>query len=97
MNQPPVVGDEKNVAVVPAENKKKSWQRVLNSRGAMLAMLFCVTGALGVPFLWKSQTFSAAEKVIWSIIVTIYTGLLLWGTAAIVMWSYRTISSALGW
>lgn len=102
MAQPPLLNDEVESAVVSgsgetATGKSGTWQRVVNSRGAMLAMLFCVTGVLGVPFLWKSQAFSAAEKVVWSVVVTVYTCLLLWGTAAILMWSYRTISSALGW
>ena len=96
MSQPPIL-EKPEIAAAPASENPKSWQRILHSKGAMLAMLFCVTGALGIPFLWKSQAFGVAEKVFWSIAVSIYTSLLLWGTAAILTWSYRNISNALVW
>lgn len=63
----------------------------------MFLMLFCVTGFLGIPFLWKSQVFSQIEKIAWSLVVTIYTLALMGLTGAIVWWTYRNICEAFGW
>lgn len=80
----------------PASPSKNNNQvsRLLNSRPTMFLMLFCVTGFLGIPFLVKSQAFSRSEKVIWSIVVTIYTCVLLWLTGAVLWWSYSRIRDA---
>lgn len=80
----------------PGRVGNQKWSRLLNSRGLMFAMLFCVTGFLGIPFLWKSEAFSRAEKIVWSLIVIVYTSILIWITASIVMWSYRSIRDTLG-
>ena len=61
------------------------------SRPAVLAILFCVTGALGLPLLWKSPSFSKEEKTLWTVIVTIYTFALLCGTGTIVLWAYQSV------
>ncbi|MFK8115109.1 MAG: hypothetical protein AB8B91_23105 [Rubripirellula sp.] len=66
----------------------------VQSRGAVLAMLFLVTGFLGIPLLWMNKKFSPTERIVWSIIVTIYTSVLIWIAAAIVIWSYRQIFGA---
>ncbi len=71
--------------------------RLTNSRPTMFAMLFGVTGFLGLPLLWRSRVFTATEKWVWSVVVTVYTCGLLWITGSIVMWSYRNIRDALGW
>ncbi len=63
----------------------------LHSRLAVFGMLFLVTGALGIPLLWMSPNFSNTERVIWAIVVTIYTAVLVIGAVAIVMWSWRQI------
>ncbi len=62
-----------------------------DSRWMVLAILFGVTGALGIPLLWVSKRFSLVERIFWSIVVTIYTLALVGVTAAIVMWSYQMI------
>ncbi len=61
----------------------------------VLAILFGVTGALGMPLLWMSTKFSLAERIFWSIAVITYTTALVGVTAAIVMWSYRMIKDSL--
>jgi hypothetical protein len=63
----------------------------LQNRGAVLAILFLVTGVLGLPLLWINRKFSNVERVLWSIIVTLYTVALVALVAAIVVWAYRRV------
>jgi len=63
----------------------------LHHRGAVLAMLFLVTGALGIPLLWMNAKFSTLERMVWSVVVTLYTVALIYAAYLIVMWSYRQI------
>ena len=74
---------------------KAGWNFVLGNRAAMFGMLFCVTGFLGIPLLWMSRKFSHREKVIWSVVVTIYTLALIGIAVAICWWSYSQISQSL--
>jgi hypothetical protein len=61
----------------------------------MFGMLFGVTGCLGIPFLWMSPKFSRREKIVWSILVTIYTLVLIGVAVGVCWWSYRQISQLL--
>ena len=58
----------------------------------MLAILFTTTGFLGLPLLWVNRRFNAAERVIWSVVVTLYTMALIIGVVAICVWSLRRIT-----
>lgn len=82
---------------VTSDAKASKGKRFLGSRRAVLLTLFCVTGFLGLPLLWTSPAFSRVAKIGWSAAVTAYTSVLLWLTGTIVAWSYRNVSSALGW
>ena len=53
----------------------------LQNRLTVLAILFFVTGALGLPLLWVNRRFSIREQMIWSLVVTLYTALLKIGRA----------------
>lgn len=64
---------------------------LIQSKWAVLVVLFCVTGILGIPLLWINKKFSTVERVVWSVVVTIYTAILIWIVFAILMWSYRQI------
>ncbi len=64
---------------------------LLQNRGAVLALLFLVTGVLGLPLLWVNRQFSNTERVFWSVVVTIYTVALVAGAAWIVWWAYNRI------
>jgi hypothetical protein len=75
-----------------AQQLKSGVTTVADSRGMVLAILFGVTGALGIPLLWMSNRFSLAERIFWSIVVIFYTTALVGVTAAIVMWSFRLIT-----
>lgn len=97
MNEPPVVPNatpnlpgDSGVAVA-----RSKWGGLLDSRLAILALLFFVTGILGLPLLWMSGSFSQTEKIAWSIVVAIYTLVLVGATVAICWWTYIELSQLL--
>jgi hypothetical protein len=61
----------------------------------MLAMLFFVTAALGLPFLWISRGFSTLSKIVLTIVVLAWTALALWLTWLVIVWSYTRVVDAL--
>lgn len=78
----------------PAYFQPMNQKKFLDNKWAVLAVLFSVTGFLGLPLLWTNKDFSNPERYFWAIVVTIYTVLLIAGAAAICMWSYRQIMNA---
>lgn len=64
---------------------------LLHSKLLVLGILFGVTGVLGLPLLWMSRAFSTQEKMVWSVINTIYTTTLVVGTWMIVRWAWRAV------
>ncbi|MHB8969167.1 MAG: hypothetical protein ACYC3X_04370 [Pirellulaceae bacterium] len=59
---------------------------------AMLAGLFLVTGALGLPLLWLGRAFSTPVKVLLSVLVTLYTAVILWLFWLVLLWCYHRIA-----
>ncbi len=82
-------------AVVVSGDDKREHNRWLQSRGAVLAMMFLVTGVFGIPLLWINKQFTAAERVFWSVVVTIYTLLLLVIVACILWWMWQRTMNAI--
>ena len=80
-----------SVQDTPAPSSTTNANPLLHNRMAVFAMLFLVTGVLGIPLLWMNKNFSNSERIFWAIVVTIYTALLIFIAAAIVMWSWRQI------
>ena len=72
-------------------------ERMVDNRTIIFTLLFGVMGFLGIPLLWSSRSFTREEKKKWSIIVTIYTCVLISITAGICWWSYSVVSKTLGW
>ena len=66
-------------------------EKLIQSKLAVLACLFLVTGFLGLPLLWMNRKFSTAERFLWAFIVIIYTLALIGLVAAIVLWCYKQI------
>lgn len=64
---------------------------LLQNRLAVLALLFLVTGCLGIPLLWVNKRFTTGQRVLWSIVVTLYTAALVAIVAAVWVWSYRRL------
>ena len=85
LEEQPVVAElvDESVETTPADSQG------LQNRLTVLAILFFVTGALGLPLLWVNRRFSIREKMIWSLVVTLYTALLIWGVAKVCWWSYQ--------
>ena len=75
--------------------RRLDWRSLLDNRWIVLAGLFLVTGALGIPFLWIGRAFSTRMKILLSIVVTLYTALLLWLFWLVMLWSYHRISESL--
>jgi hypothetical protein len=61
-----------------SEPKRDSLYKYLDKKWIMLAMLFCVTAGLGLPFLWKSRAFGTVGKTVLTVIMVFYTSLILW-------------------
>ena len=74
---------------------QRDWNRILESRRTILLLSFFVMGVLAVPLIMKSPVFSRGEKWMWSILVTLWTALLLALAGWSVYWSYVTIRETL--
>ena len=61
----------------------------------MVLMLFLVTAALGIPFLWMSRGFSTGMKIFLSIVVTLYTVLILYLFYLVMAWCYTRITDSI--
>ena len=55
-----------------------TWRELIDSRWAVLLLLFGVMGPLAIPILLKSRSFSTVSKVVLSVVVTIYIAALVW-------------------
>jgi len=66
--------------------KSQSWRDLVDNPWLMLAMLFFVTAALGLPFLWISRAFSTRWKIVLTIVVLLWTALVLWVFWLIMAW-----------
>jgi cytochrome c biogenesis protein CcdA len=84
---------ETNSTSAPVDSST-DWRALLDNRWIVLAGLFLVTGALGIPFLWIGRAFSTRMKILLSIAVTLYTALLLWLFGLVMLWSYHRISES---
>jgi hypothetical protein len=75
--------------------KESLARRALDNPWLMLLMLFGVTLFLGLPFLWISRGFSTTGKVVVTILVLLWTAIVLACFAAIVWWCWQRIAAAL--
>lgn len=74
-----------------APPRDTSLRAAIDNPYAVLALLFFVMGALGIPFLWLSRGFTTTMKVVWSIAVTVYTLALIGCTAAVLWWAWSQV------
>jgi hypothetical protein len=74
---------------------RQNWRELVDNTWLMVAMLFFVTAALGLPLLWISRGFSTAWKVILTIAVLAWTVLILWLFWLVMLWCYTRIADAL--
>ena len=66
-----------NTEVADRDRKKKKWYY---SVPFVLLMLFAVAGPFAIPLLWRSSKFGRVSKIILTILVIIYTIILIWLT-----------------
>ena len=57
----------------------------------VILALFLVLGPFGLPLLYKSPKFNNLSKIILTILVIIYTLLLIYATSEIVRFTYKKI------
>jgi hypothetical protein len=93
MNQP--LRTEQPPADAPAV--PPIWRKALDNPWLMLLMLFFVTAALGIPFLWISRGFSRTSKIVLTVLVSAWTVLIFWLFWLVIVWSWTRVSHALGW
>jgi hypothetical protein len=53
-----------------------------------------MTGVLGLPLLWISHVFTVGEKVLWTILNTLYTLMLIGLAAGVCYWCYLRFKEA---
>ena len=76
-----------------AASRAQTWRDVVDNPWLMIAMLFLVTAALGLPFLWISRGFSTFSKIVLTILVLAWTTLVLW-LFWLVIWLIGLVASA---
>ncbi len=65
--------------------------KALDNPWIVMGLLFFVFAVVGVPLIWISKAFPTWGKIVLTIVVTIYTGLLFWGCWLVVLWSYNRV------
>ena len=78
----------------PPEPEQRRKTSSLENPWVVIVMLFCVTGALGIPLIWMCRTFSPTVKVLLTVAVTVYTVLILWVFWLVMVWCYHRIVGA---
>ncbi len=64
---------------------------LVQSRGAVLAALFLVTGIFGLPLLWMNQRFSPSERILWAVVVSIYSLAMVVFGLWFLWWMYKVL------
>jgi len=77
------------------EGSRGGLREMIDNPWLVLATLFFVTAALGLPVLWMSRGFSRGSKTILTVVVLIYTVLLLYVFWLVMWWCYTRIVDSL--
>ena len=77
------------------ERRRSGLREMIDNPWLVLATLFFVTAALGLPVLWISRAFSRGSKILLTVVVLIYTALLLYVFWLVMWWSYTRIVDSL--
>ncbi len=57
---------------------RKTLRELADNSWLVLGMLFFVTLFLGLPVLWVSRGFSPISKLVWTLLVLVWTGVVFW-------------------
>jgi hypothetical protein len=71
------------------------WRELIDKPLPLLATLFFVTAACGLPLLWMSRGFSVTSKIILTVVVLLYTALVLWLFYLVMAWSITRIMNSI--
>ena len=63
-------------------------RRLLDTPWFILVLLFGVAAAFGLPLLWYSRGFSWPAKIVLTVVVILYTALVLWLIWLLLGWLY---------
>lgn len=69
--------------------------RALDNPWVVLALLFLVFAAVGIPLIWISKAFPRWAKVVVTIVIVLYTAAILWLFWLVMLWSYQRIVDSL--
>ena len=61
---------------------------------AVLLLLFLVLGPLGLPLLWRSPSFSRGWKIVLTVVMIVYTALLIDSMVAAVRMAMEQVKAA---
>lgn len=73
------------------QEPRSQWRELIDNPWLMLATLFFVTAALGLPFLWMSRGFSTIWKIVLTIAVLLWTALVFWLFFLIMAWCWSQL------
>jgi hypothetical protein len=71
------------------------WRKLADNPYAVLALIFLVTGCLGIPVIMICRAFSPRQKVLWIVVSILYTTLLFVLVGIICVWAYGNIMKAM--
>jgi len=92
MNEPQKAEANKPLdAVIEPAKAPPSWREPIDNPWIMIMVLFFVTAALGLPFLWMSRGFSTFWKIVLTIAVLLWTALVFWVFYLIMAWCWSQL------
>ena len=91
----PTPSDKTDSQPLETNEAAQSWRELVDRPVMMILVLFVVTAALGLPFLWISRGFSLTGKIVLTILVLIWTALVLWGFYLVMAWCLPRIWEAI--
>lgn len=80
-------------AAAPANESQL--RKLADNPYAVIALIFFVTGCLGIPVILICRGFSRPQKVMWIVISLVYTALLFFLVGMICVWAYGNITKAM--
>jgi hypothetical protein len=86
---------EAEIVEAPRPRRGSDWRELIDNPWILVAVLFFVTAALGLPFLWMSRGFSVLSKIVLTIAVLLWTALVLWLFWLIMVWCYTRIMDSI--
>jgi hypothetical protein len=84
---PATIGQSRSAPLV----RQTTWRDLIDNPRLLLATLFFVTAALGLPLLWISRGFSTFWKTVLTCAVLAWTALVFWVFYLIMAWCWSQL------